>query len=310
MGGGARRSPRRRGALVAWLRPAAWPVAAPLPRCSGASSPAVARWVSRPPRRRRREPLSAGGRARSCARSRAGPGASSRPSSGPRTTGCRPTTSRKTRSRSSPTARRRPTSASTCSRRSPRATSAGSAPLDTRRAARGDARDDARASSASAATSTTGTTRATLRAARAAVRLDGGQRQPRRPSARARARPAASWSQRRSLGRAALAGHRRRARARRARPRRARRRPTAPDGHRAASSPRPSTPSTRRSRAAGRPAESAARLAALAACADTLADIARTLTPSGDGGDERRRRWPGPRRCARRSPATRATSTR
>ena len=66
-------------------------------------------------------------RPRRCGWSRGAPGASSRPSSRPRTTCCRRTISRKIHSRSSRTAPRRPISACICWPASARATSAGSA---------------------------------------------------------------------------------------------------------------------------------------------------------------------------------------
>ena len=82
--------------LVAWL----------VRRC-------VAYWVSQPlpPAGCRCEPSGAAELRRMPAR----PGASSRPSLAPRTTGCRRTTFRNTRRRRSPTAPRRPTSACCCS---------------------------------------------------------------------------------------------------------------------------------------------------------------------------------------------------
>ena len=133
-------------------------------RARGAGSPPVARLarhrlVDQPSARAPRSAADARSRSLSCARPRARPGRSSRPSSARRITGCRRTTTRSTRWRSSRTAPRRPTWGSRCWRTCRRTTSAISAPASSSsappmRSAR------CRPWSATAATSTTGTTRA------------------------------------------------------------------------------------------------------------------------------------------------------
>ena len=150
-----RRRPGRRAQARAPARIAApfvVPVAARRP-----SSPAGS--ACRPPESAAEQLLGRPTSAR-CVSPPAARGASSRPSSVPRTTRCRPTTSRTTRTGGRPPHladqhrdvpardRHRPRLRLDRDRRDGRA-------------ARGDARDDRRASSGSAATSTTGTTRAT-----------------------------------------------------------------------------------------------------------------------------------------------------
>ena len=104
--GSRRSSPRRRAILLA-LRPrraGRWPRRS---SCLWLVSPGIAWWISRPLARREAQ-LTRRADACSCARSRAGPGRSSRRSSARTTTGCRRTTSRSIRSprvahRTSPT---------------------------------------------------------------------------------------------------------------------------------------------------------------------------------------------------------------
>ena len=102
-------------------------------RARGAGSPPVARLarhrlVDQPSARAPGSAADAGRRSLSCARPRARPGRSSRPSSARRITGCRRTTTRSTRWRSSRTAPRRPTWGWRCWRTCRRTTSAISAP--------------------------------------------------------------------------------------------------------------------------------------------------------------------------------------
>ena len=202
---GRRAAPQRRGTLVGarhgamWIAPArrsrscrvalaiARPAALPF---AAAGAAAVAALAGRSPGGSSRPLVDRGARARprrrrcSCAGSRAGRGASSRPSSAPTTTSCRPTTSRRIRSRA------------IAHRTSP--TNIGLALLAEPRGvrlrlphARGScsARTDARAGDDGAAGALPRpflqlVRHADAAAAAAALRLDGRQRQPRRPPAR------------------------------------------------------------------------------------------------------------------------------
>ena len=140
------------------LRPAALPVAAARPRACGSAAPLVAYWLSRPVAARRARARRRGPRA-PAPWSRARPGATSRRSWAPRTTGCRRQLPGGARAAASRTAPRPPTSAWACSPRSPRTTSASSAPASCVERLERDARRRSRASSATRATCSTGTTR-------------------------------------------------------------------------------------------------------------------------------------------------------
>ena len=190
---------RRWLALVAAARGRVRPtrelaVAVPLLVLCGCSRPrSRAGSAARPPRdagraaqRHRAQTLPGGGAPR--------PGASSRPSSAPRTTPCRPTTSRRT-PRPVVAHRTSPTNIGLYLLSTVAARDFGwIGTLDAGRAARGDPRDDRR-TGALPRTLLQLVRHARPAAARAAVRVDRRQRQPRRPSdalsqvAAARARP-------------------------------------------------------------------------------------------------------------------------
>ena len=276
-------------------------------------SPVVA-WCDQPAAARRRHGAAARPTTRaSCARRRGGRGASSRPSSDRRTTRSRPTTSRRTRSRSSRIAPRRPTSASISSRPS-RAHDFGwiglardRRPPRARRSTRVDGLERFRGHLYNWYETRDG------RPLEPEVRLDRRQRQSRGPPASRCARRAASCR-----ATAARSGGARRHRATRlagaARRLRAVSSDDRPDADRDAA--RTSTTSLDGRRRGARsgfrtPRSPGPRASAtLETLADTMADIARTLRAERDdrrGGES----WSsGRRRCARRSRATRATSTR
>ena len=176
--------------LVGLLRPESWILALPF-IALWAGSPILAWWISRPPGS---SPRSGFPRPRpsSYAQRRGAPGASSKPSWGPRTITCLPTTSRKTRIRSWRIAPRPPTSACTSCPSLPLATSAGWVRSTRSIGSRRRSADCGRWSG-SADTSTTGTTHggsrhsshATSRRSTAATWLD--------ICWRSRARAAISW---------------------------------------------------------------------------------------------------------------------
>ena len=182
---------RRRRARRSSLPPSSWRAR---DGAGALAAPFVIAWIASPVDRALDQPLAARRRPRCrsrprtrarCASSRAGPGASSRPSSRRRTTCCRRTTSRRTRSRSSRIARRRPTSASTCSSTVERPRLRLGRHDRHGRAAGSDARDDERPAALPRPLLQL-VRHARPAAARPAVRLVGGQRQPRRASDRAR----------------------------------------------------------------------------------------------------------------------------
>ena len=155
---------------------------------------AGARLVAQPAARARRAARSTRDAARaSCARLARRTWRSSRPSSAPRTTGCRPTTSRSTR-RAVVAHRTSPTNIGLALLANLAAYDFGY--LHRRRADRAHRATRSRrwsGWSATAATSTTGTTRRRCSRCAPLLRLDGRQRQPGRPPADAARRACSSW---------------------------------------------------------------------------------------------------------------------